>query len=66
MSVGCVRDLDESQNWFVNRRTQDESQNFCLLHGGHMPRERGPRIWLGHPMVGAREGDLVLPVYSLL
>ena len=36
------------------------------LHGGHMSRERGLHICLGHPMVGARERDLVLPVYSLL
>ena len=28
------------------------------LHGGHMARGRGLHIWLGHPMVGAREGDL--------
>ena len=38
----------------------------CCMGGMHMPRERGLHIWLGHPMVGAREGDLVLPVYSLL
>ena len=37
----------------------------CMGSTRHMPREVGLHIWLGHPMVGPREGDLVLPVYSL-
>ena len=55
------------EHWWCSAPTGPRPHSQELLcdicaDGGHMPRERGLHNWLGHPMVGAREGDLVLPL----